>query len=1792
MHYQNKWIIIAFFGLWLTELSGQWCCVDSTVLIKDKSTAALKLLISSALNNDLANPGQGVCGVRIQFEHEFIGDLTMDLISPSGQRLRLVGPIGNSGISDFSHWAVTFIPCADKSNPDKGFKMKWDNQQAWGIFGKFYNGTYYPEGGCLENFNLGSVNGIWTLEVHDDERFYEGKIESFCLLFCDPSGINCMDCSPNGGVFINDHLDYCVNDPQLLIQERITFPVYKPDSTLYSFTYLVTENDTLIYIGDSLDLRSFKVGDYVICGISFLTSDSLKLPKLGTTISAFKNDLVINLNSFCAEISKNCLEVSIHPNYTQVQDSFFLCRGDTLHLGTLKYYDEGRYTIPLRSTFGCDSTLDLQLRVVDMKIALTKNDTITCSNPVIQLDISRSIKTSRTRINWSTTDGNFVDLRDSLSVSVNQEGTYKVVFEDGFCKDSLEISVLKRDKIPSLIVSSDTINCFHNRATLKAATDAINPIFNWSDGINRIGVDSVIQVNQQGFYYVTVTDDAGCSNIGSIEVLLDTFPAELVLFADDLSCRDSISILRFNSNKSLLNFMWTGPNFFQSTNLDPSINIPGFYTLTVTADNGCSNSGFIRVSSSIQKPDYNVKPDTLNCLNNFNVQINANSNSILDSISYSNGYGFKSNLLDPIVQDSGFYIVYLRDSAACVLDTVIYIHLDSLRPQFKLQAGILDCFKDSIQIALIDTSGLPGLVYHWTGPIGFNEIKSSPFIKEAGIYKIQVTGINGCTSFDSIEIKQDTLKPVIQFSGEQLTCYKQVVQINATVSISSNYQWSGPGMFSSMLEDPVVSDSGFYKLIATSVNGCKAEKSIYIDMDRSPPIQSIQGNDLSCIYNQAKILIKLNQGVDTLHWSGPQFINSIADSILVSTPGVYSVFVRGINGCTDSASIRILLDTLPPSLQLQADTITCARTNARVISSSPDSIVNYKWLNPLQDSFLTKDITSNLPGWYLLKVTAKNGCMASDSILLIEKRNLPLFQVANDSLSCKDSTALLQIISNETNLRYHWEGPGLLTSDSAIILTNLEGFYKYTVTNSFGCSLTDSIRLQAFKQAPKISYSDSIINCATKSNPELWAFFTDSLMFYEWTTPSGSVLLRNPIPVNEAGYYIFRGINEFGCIGIDSINMRFDTLPPIIQNIQVDTLSCSTNQFFPLVEVLPANVRYQWNGPSNFNSNLPNPAIRLPGVYLLSLTAPNNCMVDTTITVLKDSLLPIINAFGSVLNCSSDSTQIRVQSNDSLINVFWQSPTGVFINERNPFVKDSGWYQLIVEGKNNCLLLDSVYVGLDKSLPVFVLQDTLLNCLTDSVQLNLQTNDLGLSYTWSRHGSFLSNSKNPFVKDTGFFNVRVKGLNHCEHLDSLYVRDQRQKPNLSAFTDTLNCIQASVQLNPNFDTISNRFLWTGPFGLDSTQVNPKISISGFYTLAITNQYGCVHDTTLYVPIDTSTPSIQIATLDSLICEQDLAKLYILAGCNQCDYTWSTMDGSIQSGTKGDTILIKGSGTYMVNIVNKQTGCIGNESRILRKDTVGITGIRLNVEDISCFGLDNGAIEILEVISKFPPVTFSTDGIQYNPISKLQNLTAGVQHLFFKDRFGCLLDTLVQINEPPQAFLELGPDTSIVLGSSYFIDTQTNLDTNFIQFLVWDPSTDLACIDCIKVNASPKTDTRYTLKLIDQNGCEIIDAITIRVLINSDLFIPNAFTPNGDNINDLFSIFSPKGSLHINALRIFDRWGNLVHTLENINFSGEFQAWDGRIGDQPALPGVYVYLIELQNPKGVGLIFKGDLTLVR
>jgi len=150
--------------------------------------------VLNADKNDLAASNQGVCGVRVAFEHEYIGDISMDLISPAGQSVRLIGPSGFWGSTALTAWNVGFVPCGYPASPDPGFTATWNSNQTWGESGA-YSGVYYPASGCLEDFNLGTVTGDWTLRVFDNQADDNGSVIGFEVTFCNLSGVSCFACS-------------------------------------------------------------------------------------------------------------------------------------------------------------------------------------------------------------------------------------------------------------------------------------------------------------------------------------------------------------------------------------------------------------------------------------------------------------------------------------------------------------------------------------------------------------------------------------------------------------------------------------------------------------------------------------------------------------------------------------------------------------------------------------------------------------------------------------------------------------------------------------------------------------------------------------------------------------------------------------------------------------------------------------------------------------------------------------------------------------------------------------------------------------------------------------------------------------------------------------------------------------------------------------------------------------------------------------------------------------------------------------------------------------------------------------------------------------------------------------------------------------------------------------------------------------------------------------------------------------------------------------------------------------
>jgi gliding motility-associated-like protein len=212
-----------------------------------------------------------------------------------------------------------------------------------------------------------------------------------------------------------------------------------------------------------------------------------------------------------------------------------------------------------------------------------------------------------------------------------------------------------------------------------------------------------------------------------------------------------------------------------------------------------------------------------------------------------------------------------------------------------------------------------------------------------------------------------------------------------------------------------------------------------------------------------------------------------------------------------------------------------------------------------------------------------------------------------------------------------------------------------------------------------------------------------------------------------------------------------------------------------------------------------------------------------------------------------------------------------------------------------------------------------------------------------------------------------------------------------------------------------------------------------------------------------------------------------------------------------------------------------------------------------------------------------------PTSFIGNV--GPNSFILTDATGCASDTFSFIGEEinPVEFNIEGP-TSIGQGdTAQFSITQSNILTD----LNWLPSDFLSCTDCPDPKAFPPTTTTYTVTALDSNGCPGESTFTLRVIdAQDDLYIPNVFSPNGDGINDFFTLFAAPGSGQIASLQIFDRWGNMLFERQNLTINNESEGWDGRSNGEPLPPGVYVYSFAFIDSQGEVSYYKGTVTLIR
>ncbi|HNG91109.1 MAG TPA: proprotein convertase P-domain-containing protein, partial [Saprospiraceae bacterium] len=284
-----------------TWLFGQTCgCSNCPQDIPDETTTNFLIQVNNATNPTLGQNGQGVCGVVLNFQHDYLSDLRITLTNPAGQSVTLVGPTGFYEPTSFSSWDVTFLPCSVPAEPDAGFSIKWANDQPWGAFGTF-TGSYHPYAGCLETLNNGPVNGTWTLTVTDVQEDDLGFFVDYQIIFCDPTGIDCFNCLADAGNLLQPDLSVCA-DADTLTHLGLP-PTYligstPPPAPQYAYRYVLsgTSGTILAYL-DTLNLSQYPPGDYSLCGLSLPSSQISKLSPPNNSLTVQQLTALLNSSS-------------------------------------------------------------------------------------------------------------------------------------------------------------------------------------------------------------------------------------------------------------------------------------------------------------------------------------------------------------------------------------------------------------------------------------------------------------------------------------------------------------------------------------------------------------------------------------------------------------------------------------------------------------------------------------------------------------------------------------------------------------------------------------------------------------------------------------------------------------------------------------------------------------------------------------------------------------------------------------------------------------------------------------------------------------------------------------------------------------------------------------------------------------------------------------------------------------------------------------------------------------------------------------------------------------------------------------------------------------------------------------------------------------------------------------------------------------------------------------------------------------------------------------------------------
>jgi gliding motility-associated-like protein len=1354
-------------------------------------------------------------------------------------------------------------------------------------------------------------------------------------------------------------------------------------------------------------------------------------------------------------------------------------------------------------------------------------------------------------------------------------------------------TTLKAQMTVNVAVTNPSCFAYTNGQATANVTGGTSPYsYSWSNG--QGGGQTVLGI-RAGNYTVTVTDAAG---VRTTKNFTAGEPTQLVGTASPVGGVCLAGLMTYQGNGSggiaPYSYVWRSLGTNVTTN-GPMLNAPtaGSYHLSVTDAQNCQVTKVVNIMGDI---DVTIRTVAVSCGGNGDGVAEARVSGGMPPYAYRwNSSSATTATLTGL--SGGTYIVTVTDANGCQKAAVATVQEAAVLNPNLIVTGI--CTGDG-SAKVVPTGGTAPFTITWSnGGIGNRQSNLG-----VGQYYVTVTDAAGCNKAQEFKISKQSGVTITPFKYDA-TCLGQNTGF-AKVTVPGDglgtytFKWNNGTTTSS---PPTASEignlaPGTYTVTATDGAGCSDVATFNINAQRTVQF-SANPTDAACGSTTGAITITNPNGGTapyTYKWSNGATTPSVSGLAV----GLYMVTVTDATGCYGVQTVNIQ--------GTSNITFTTTKTNAQCNTSTGSIAITNVAGGAAPFTYSWSDLTGvNQPssrlnlaaGTYTLTIRDAAGCSKTTTIVVANQASFNLTGNKTDATcgNADGSATVAATIGGTAPFTYLWSNGARTQTISNVAAGN----YTVTVTDATGCAGTTTVTVFGIGNFT-IGTTATNSACAGATGTASVTNVTGGTApyTYRWSNGATTQTITNLPP----GNYIAIVTDATGCQAA-SRTMVVGSTSTVTAGVPA-LISATCSKPNGKITVTGANGVAPYTYKVGTKTNSTGVFDSLPaGKYVILITDAAGCTFTTDSLKVDDKGAVKAQFAIQQLSCIGDSVTVRFPNNT--INgityswLFSDNRTSTVVSPTANFSGPEGYVRLIARSPEGCI--DTLIQGFPAAALKFTLADTVATCANSTVPatvINTGNQTIRLIYKWTPPTFVVGNDsaatatlRVPTVGTNKVY-VLVKNDLGCSRLDSIFVKTVDKAFNPSDITFKQDCQTRAITFT-NAGALGPYYTWV--YGNPRNPIATKDSSNVFTyvfpkdgrdSLILIPKLACLD--TIKVPFTVrSGPAVTItASNDSAVCNAD--RLTLRATSNTGTYEWSQTPNFATIIGTGATLLATPSNRSNVYYVRSK-----NADGCTAVDTVTIINAEIKISHITpidlCLNVDktitivNTSGDPLKVKWTAAPsgMLVGSDTL-LNPTVKIS--TDGTLIGVFTNNFGCVLrDTIpLKVRSVKAAATAsartLYPDDVVTLFS-------TPTGTGFKYS--WMPTTTINTPTTASTTAIVKETTRYVVKVTDQYGCEDTVGVTVNIITPSCaepfVFIPKAFTPNGDNINE--KVYVRGEYLVTMELSIYNRWGEQVYYTQN-----RADGWDGTFKGAAVCPDVYGYYLRGKCKKGEDFFIKGNITVLK